>query len=505
MTILGIDIGGTKTAVVLGNAKGETYGRQQFTTDPVRGFDAFFAELLTVVAAVREQSRVPIHCASVSVGGPLDEERGVLIGPPHLTGWIDIPLVERLREALGLPIYMMHDARACAFAEFYFGAGRQTGARNMAFMTFATGFGLGMVLNGRLMDFPGEVGHWRVAEDGPEMFGKVGSLEGLASGAGMAEHAALTGQFTANVTVEQLTRSARDGDYVARGVIDAAAEQVGRQCARLIDLFGVELIALGTIAVHAEDLFLETIRETMREEALAHLGARCKIVSAGLGNRLGDMASLAAAIHHGYRDQLRMGPSVGSQLRKYCALAEAVHADVELVEKIDEAALRVVRALEKGGKILTCGNGGSATDAAHLAEELIGRFRNTRRALPAVNLCADGAALTCIANDFGFDEIFARQVAGLGVEDDVLVAFTTSGNSPNINHALEIAHKLGLFTIALTGKTGGEAAKLADLEIRIPHQASERIQEIHTFVLHAMCEAVEHAFLNAPDREAETT
>jgi D-sedoheptulose 7-phosphate isomerase len=410
----------------------------------------------------------------------------VLLAPPHLPGWNDVPLPERLRERLGLPVHWMHDARAGAWAEWQFGVGRESGVCRMAFLTFATGFGMGVVLDGRLLDIPGEVGHWRVAEDGPGMFGKRGSLEGLASGAGIAAQGGRP--------VEELAEAARAGDAKALALFDAVAVQVGRQCARLIDLFGLDAVALGTIAVKCEDLLIDRICEVARQEALPHLAKNCRIAPSALGEELGDLACLSAALSRGLGGESALGPRACGQVAESARLLDVLLADKVFLDAVDSGAARIVEALAAGHKVLTCGNGGSATDAAHLAEELIGRYRGDGPSLAAVNLCADGSVLTCIANDYGFDAIFSRQVEGMGRKGDVLVAFTTSGNTENVNRALHVARERGVFTIALTGKNGGAARQIADLAIHVPHAASERIQEIHTFVLHAFCEAAEARF-----------
>jgi len=160
----------------------------------------------------------------------------------------------------------------------------------------------------------------------------------------------------------------------------------------------------------------------------------------------------------------------------------------------DRLAAATVQCLHAGQKILTCGNGGSAADAMHMAEEFIARYRSNRRSLPAVCLNADPTVITCIANDFGYDEIFARQVAGLGVRGDLLVCFTTSGNSVNCLRALTVAKAHGLVTVALLGKDGGKAKGVADFEIIVAHRDTARIQEAHTLILHALLEVVEHEF-----------
>jgi phosphoheptose isomerase len=165
-----------------------------------------------------------------------------------------------------------------------------------------------------------------------------------------------------------------------------------------------------------------------------------------------------------------------------------------LLPAIAESSAAVIAALKDGGKILTAGNGGSAADALHMSEELVGRFRGNRVSLPAVALVADCTALTCIGNDFGFDCIFSRQVEGLGQEGDVLVLFSTSGHATNLSLALEAAKARGLVTIAILGRDGGPLAGQANYEIVVPGSATEHIQEAHQVVLHMILDEVEHAF-----------
>src|SRR5438876_2487544 len=149
-----------------------------------------------------------------------------------------------------------------------------------------------------------------------------------------------------------------------------------------------------------------------------------------------------------------MEPILSKAITDSCAAMQLLVAQQAVFERIAAVAVQTLRA---GGKILSCGNGGSAADAMHLAEELIGRYRSNRRSLPGVCLTADATALTCIANDFGFDEVFARQVEGLGAKGDLLVCFSTSGNSPNILRALDVARPRSVRTVALLGKDGGQA------------------------------------------------
>lgn len=164
-----------------------------------------------------------------------------------------------------------------------------------------------------------------------------------------------------------------------------------------------------------------------------------------------------------------------------------------LLPAIESAGRAIQSALTSGQKLLTAGNGGSAADALHLAEELVGRFDKDRPSWPAICLSADPTLLTCIGNDYGFERVFSRQVEGLGRPGDVLAVFTTSGNSSNITLALETASSRGLTTIAVMGKTGGTAKGKADHEIIVPSAVTARIQEVHTFILHAWLTQLEVA------------
>jgi len=160
-------------------------------------------------------------------------------------------------------------------------------------------------------------------------------------------------------------------------------------------------------------------------------------------------------------------------------------------DSIVEIGRAVRGTLAGGGTVLTCGNGGSAAEALHLSEELMGKYRKPRRPFASVCLNADPTALTCIANDYGFEFVFSRQVEGLGRPGDVLVVFTTSGNSANILRALETAKERGIATIGLLGKDGGACKDLCDKTLIVPSQETEAIQEAHQVVLHLILEAVE--------------
>jgi D-sedoheptulose 7-phosphate isomerase len=159
--------------------------------------------------------------------------------------------------------------------------------------------------------------------------------------------------------------------------------------------------------------------------------------------------------------------------------------------KVEQAAEMISASLKSGGKLLIFGNGGSAADAQHVAGELVNRFLQERKALPAVSLTTDGGVLTCIANDSGFENVFARQIEGLGNEGDVCVAISTSGQSANIVRACEQARSQGIKVIGLLGRDGGKVAPLCDMALIVPSDDTQRIQETHNLVSHILCELIE--------------
>ena len=167
----------------------------------------------------------------------------------------------------------------------------------------------------------------------------------------------------------------------------------------------------------------------------------------------------------------------------------------DLCEIIEFASQKIVQALLDDKKVLTCGNGGSACDAQHFSSEMLNRFERERPALPAIALTTDTSTLTSIANDYHFDDVFAKQLRALGQKGDILLVYTTSGNSPNIVKAIATAHDKELEVIALTGKNGGTIASLmleADVEIRVPSQSTARIQEVHLLISHCLCDLIDH-------------
>jgi phosphoheptose isomerase len=172
-------------------------------------------------------------------------------------------------------------------------------------------------------------------------------------------------------------------------------------------------------------------------------------------------------------------------------------ASIELIPAIERAAVLMIASLEQGGKVLSCGNGGSAADAQHFSGELLGRFEGERRSLPAIALTTDSSTMTAIANDYGYEAVFARQVSSLGKRGDVLLAISTSGHSGNVLEAMAAARDNGLDIVALTGRDGGAmAAALGprDIELRVPSDRTIRIQETHLLIIHSICDLIDERF-----------
>lgn len=191
-------------------------------------------------------------------------------------------------------------------------------------------------------------------------------------------------------------------------------------------------------------------------------------------------------------------------MHKHIAESLRLGAEVRLaviktsIQKIVHTAELITTCLQRGGKLMLFGNGGSAADAQHLAAEFVGRFARDRAPIPALALTTDTSALTAIANDFGFEQVFARQVIALGCPGDVVLAISTSGKSPNVLYGVQAARERGITTIGLTGGDGGQLANLADYVIVVPSRTTAHIQETHIAIGHALCEAIEQALVEAP-------
>ena len=302
--LLGFDIGGTKTALILGDTTGQILLREEIPTPAEEPFEPAMGQIAAAADAFLARCRMEGHAQpraiSVSVGGPLDIERGILYAPPHLAAWGEAHLKAALEQRFGLPVYVEHDGNAGALAEFRFGAGQ--GARNMVFLTMGTGLGAGLILNGRIYhgssDMAGEVGHIRMADRGPTSYGKVGSWEAFSSGSGLVRlaHWMQPERWHAKLTTRELIDYAQQGEPAAVAVVTEAGRWFGHGLAILVDLLNPDVIVIGTLGVVLGDLLLEPARTVLREQALPRALEACRVVPAQLGSRLGDIAALMAGI-----------------------------------------------------------------------------------------------------------------------------------------------------------------------------------------------------------------
>ncbi|MCF3650434.1 ROK family protein [Synoicihabitans lomoniglobus] len=304
--IMGIDIGGTKCAVSQ-LVDGRVVESTRIAT---AAFEPTFAALCTGVRALRDPDR-PLRMG-VSCGGPLDGRRGTITAPPNLhESWHGIAIVERLTTAFGGQATLMNDANACALAEWKFGAGQ--GVANMIFLTSGTGFGAGLILDGRLYEGTtgdaGEVGHVRLAPTGPVGYGKAGSVEGFCSGGGIARLARLRlasspaaaaapwRDDSVEITGQRLAHAAEAGDAFAQSIMAEAGQKLGAAVSLLIDLFNPERIVIGGFYPKSRHLLDPAMYPVIDDEALPSPRAVCQIVPAALGETIGSHGAVAAALY----------------------------------------------------------------------------------------------------------------------------------------------------------------------------------------------------------------
>jgi len=293
------DVGGTKCSAVIGTAAGEVSARREWPSETEQGPDAMIRRFIEEAGMlVQKQSLTGI---GVSIGGPLNSREGIIYSPPHLPGWDAIPLKEILEQELKLPVNIEHDAAACAFAEYLWGAGQ--GAQNMAYLTCGTGFGAGFVFGGKIHRGANggscEVGHISFRQEGPVLFDKQGSAEAWCSGTALTLLAAW--KFperwgTSPPSGRELGQLAAQGDAQAGEIIRLNAIAVGEVCALLTDTLGLDRILLGSLARYLGAPWLAMVRESFEEHVLPAMGRQCRIEAAGLGDRLQDCSALAAAV-----------------------------------------------------------------------------------------------------------------------------------------------------------------------------------------------------------------
>lgn len=313
-----VDIGGTKTAVVLSSQPPNILERNEFPTLPIDGPDPALKQIIdSLWRQLSSRQLVPsaLQAIGVSCGGPLDPVAGIIQAPPNLSTWRDVGIKSILEKEFGVQCLVENDANAGALAEFWFGAGQ--GVNSIVFLTMGTGLGAGLILDGRLYrgasNLAGEIGHIRLTSNGPCAYGKVGSAEGWASGAGMAEsgraavrlalrqgEATLLGGFDLDsLTAQDVWETALTGDAVAQRVVQITGERLGEVAALLVDLLNPDCIVVGGLAVYMGDALLGPARRVMGREALRGAAEVCQIVPAALGRKIGDVAALCVALNLG--------------------------------------------------------------------------------------------------------------------------------------------------------------------------------------------------------------
>lgn len=314
--LLGIDIGGTKCAIVYGKRIGsdlQIVDKTKIETTTVEEtIRNIMSEAKRMMARFNLTAQT-VRAVGISCGGPLDSKSGTVMSPPNLPGWDNIPIVKIIEEELGVRAGLQNDANACALAEWKFGAGR--GTQNMIFLTCGTGLGAGIILNGSLYsgtnDNAGEVGHIRLTDDGPVGYGKEGSFEGYASGGGIAQLARSLateeikkGRHVSwcpslddmeNINAKLIAEAAGAGDKLALKVYETSATYLGKGLAMLIDILNPELIAIGSIYARNKDMMEPYVLDQISKEALEGARDVCKIVPAALGENIGDYAALSIA------------------------------------------------------------------------------------------------------------------------------------------------------------------------------------------------------------------
>ena len=318
--LIGLDIGGTKCAVLLGrldnNGDINVLDKTVYTTAEYAGPDKMLPRLQNGITDLLTKNKLvsaDISSIGISCGGPLDSKRGVVLSPPNLPGWDEVYIVKYFEEHFSIPTAVQNDANACALAEWKFGAGR--GTQNMIFLTFGTGLGAGLIIDGRLYsgtnDNAGEVGHIRLDNFGPVGYGKAGSFEGFCSGGGIAQLAGTKAMekfqmgekvsFCSgiselqSITTQIVAEAANRGDSLALEVFEICGTYFGKGLSVLIDILNPECIVIGSIFVRAGHLLIPSLEKTLQAEALPLARKVCRIVPAQLDEQIGDIASLSVA------------------------------------------------------------------------------------------------------------------------------------------------------------------------------------------------------------------
>ena len=312
MTYIGFDIGGTKCAACLGVKRADgidIIAKRAFPTP--KPWQAAVEALFCAAEELLKEHGEPVSACGFSCGGPLDSRSGVVMSPPNLPGWDNVPLVRLAEERFRVPAFLENDANACALAEWRWGAGQ--GTHSMAFLTFGTGLGAGLILDDRLLrganGNAGEVGHIRLAAFGPSGYGKEGSFEGFCSGGGLAQLAVTLGRRAVQngkrpaylengyeaVATKAVAQAAYAGDETAIEVFERCGEKLGEGLSVLVDVINPEAIVIGSVFTRCENLLRPAMERVMARECLGASLAVVRVLPAKLGEAIGDYAALCAA------------------------------------------------------------------------------------------------------------------------------------------------------------------------------------------------------------------
>lgn len=503
-SVFGISIGGTKTAVTHAFYNGEfsNIEKKSFLTNPNNP-----NKVMQNIFKCVDEFGYPVDVISLATGGPQDTKNGMLLKPPHLPGFDKYPIVKVLKDKYPCDVYYLNDADACALAEFKFGAGKTY--KNGAYLTFGTGFGSGLILNGKLYTgnngMAGEIGHIRLSEKGPVGYGKSGSAEGYVAGGNIP---VWTKDFIKDketnlhkynvLTTKDIAFEARKGDKVSLEIFDKVADRLGEAISVLLDLLNLEVVIIGGIYPRCIDLLEKKVNESVKKNSVNY--EVCKILPSELNEQIDDYSSLVG---------IMLGENMKTLYDRYPKLESQK-------DNIEEAINILENCFKNNGKILVCGNGGSSSDAAHITGELMKNFREKRPlneklaqkinkefdeevsnklqvGIPCIDLTSQTALLTAFANDVDPDYVFAQQVVGYSKENlnDVLLALSTSGNSKNVVNAAKVAKALGLKIISLTGKNDSQLSKFSTICIKAPETEVFKVQEYHLPIYHYICMELE--------------
>lgn len=324
---VGVDIGGTKCAVVLGKGSVADCETKDFILDKVKiptvfedapeGMIEKLFECTEGLLAKHHVESSQLTGIGISCGGPLDHEAGVILSPPNLIGWDRVEIVKLFEERFSVPCFLENDANAEALAEYMFGAAK--GCKNVIFLTYGTGMGAGLILDGRLYhgtnDMAGEAGHIRLTQIGPVGYGKAGSFEGMCSGAGIAQIAKIKAmellqmgtpaklcpdtESLETLTAKVIADAAKAGDPFAKEIFAISGEYLGAALAVLVDILNPEIIVCGSVFTRSYELIWDSAIGILRKEALGRSLDVCRIVKSGLGESIGDFAALSIVLNEG--------------------------------------------------------------------------------------------------------------------------------------------------------------------------------------------------------------